>query len=246
MGHQSLWLGVSSPVMVGDEIATPRIKNLVLDSNPKGPAHNGLNLGATWLVSNTDGGSMTRTGVMSFSTNAPPNHGGRRNHFDSTTGTIMFWMRSSGLADSAGFPATLFDRLSGSGQWQRLCRGAESRRNSAVADREGLRLYRRTPFSGHTLSNDRWHQVAVVYDQSSGAATHLRGWSAWRRSAFSGPWSWEARPGIQLGLSHDTNSWQAYIGMLDDVRFYHRVLTATEITPAYNGDWWTPTRWSCS
>ena len=50
VGTYDLWVtnlygtATSSAVTVGDEISTPRISNLVLDSNPKGPAHNGLNL----------------------------------------------------------------------------------------------------------------------------------------------------------------------------------------------------------
>ena len=119
VGTYDLWVtnlygsAISSAVTVGDEIQTSRISNLVLDSNPQGPAHNGLNLGAAWLASSTDSGSVTRTGVMSFSTNQITVAG--ETNFDSTAGTIMFWMRSSGLADPSGNPATLFDRLSGNG-----------------------------------------------------------------------------------------------------------------------------------
>ena len=102
---------VSTPVVVGDEITTSPIGNVVLDSNPKGPQHNGINNGATWLPTSTDGGGITRTGVMSFSTNAPSQITvvGETN-FNSATGTIMFWMRSSGVPDPTGSPATLFSR----------------------------------------------------------------------------------------------------------------------------------------
>jgi hypothetical protein len=40
---------------------------------------------------------------------------------------------------------------------------------------------------------------------------------------------------LELGLSHDTNSWQAYNGLMDEVRFYNRALAAGEITSAYSG-----------
>ncbi len=95
---------LSSSVTV-DTVLTPRIMNLVLDSNPNGPAHNGLNWGATWLASSTDGGGITRTGVMSFSTNAPSQITvPPETTFNSTNATIMFWMRSSGLADLCRLP----------------------------------------------------------------------------------------------------------------------------------------------
>ena len=53
---------ISASVTIGDEISASPINNLVLDSNPQGPAHNGLNNGATWLATSTDGASVTRTG----------------------------------------------------------------------------------------------------------------------------------------------------------------------------------------
>jgi hypothetical protein len=55
-------------------------------------------------------------------------------------------------------------------------------------------------------------------------------------SVFAGGnWSWVAAQEIELGLSHDTNSWQAYQGLLDDVRVYNRVLNGTEIASLHTG-----------
>ena len=55
-------------------------------------------------------------------------------------------------------------------------------------------------------------------------------------SSSIGPWSWPSpSQELELGLSHDTNSWQAYNGLLDDVRFYNRVLTSTEVASAFTG-----------
>ena len=107
---------ISSSVKIGDEILTASITNLVQDTNPTGPEHDGLNNGATWLASSTDGASVTRTGVLSFSASVPSQItvAGDTN-FNSSAGTIMFWIRSSGLSNTLGNPATLFDRLSTSG-----------------------------------------------------------------------------------------------------------------------------------
>jgi len=253
VGTYDLWVtnlygsAISSAVTVGDEIQTARISNLVLDSNPQGPAHNGLDQGATWLASSTDSGNVTRTGVMSFSTNAPSQItvAGETN-FDSTAGTIMFWMRSSGVADPSGNPATLFDRLSGTG-------GATGSGNGIVVAQDsdgsvelqigsGTSLLTTIPTTAKTLSNNHWHQVAVVYDQSGSTATaiYIDGQLDAPGISLSG-WSWQVGQELELGLSHDTNSWQAYFGLMDDVRIYNRALTSSEITSAYGGALVDPT-----
>jgi hypothetical protein len=230
---------VSASVVVGDKISTPLIGNLVLDSNPKGPQHNGLNNGATWLASSTDGGSVTRTGVMSFSTNAPSQITvvGETN-FNTPTGTIMFWMRSRGVADPTGNPATLFDRLSGTGSGSGLVvvqntDGTVTFQAGSGATFVGILNSVATPGG-----DNRWHQVAVVYDQSGNTPCifYVDGQPDSGGTASIGPWSWPSpSPELELGLSHNTNSWQAYNGLMDDVRCYNRVLTPTEITSAYSG-----------
>src|SRR5262249_36870290 len=101
----------SVAVVTVDHITAIPGNNFVIDSNPQNLEHDGLSFGATWLASNG-----TRSGVMSF------NAAGSNQiavpfgtTFNSPTGTIMFWMRSSGVADSAGNPATLVDRRHGNG-----------------------------------------------------------------------------------------------------------------------------------
>jgi len=228
-------LSSSSPVTV-DEILTTKINNLALDSKPQGPEHNGFNNGASWLATSADGVSVTRTGVMSFTTNvpnqivAPPNTA-----FNSSTGTISFWMRSSGLADPAGNPATLFDRLNKNG-----CVIVQQADGTLLFQPEANGAPAGAVVTTNVLSDNRWHHVAVVYDQSttgpfSGAMSIYIDGQFDTGSAVGLDWSWAAGQQIELGLSHDTNSWQAYQGLLDDVRIYNRVLSGTEIASLHTG-----------
>ena len=226
---------ISSPVTV-DRILTTTINNLVLDSKPQGLENDGFNKGATWLATSTDGASVTRTGVMSFTTNVPsqivvpPS-----TSFNSSTGTISFWMRSSGLADPGGNPAAVFDRLNKSG-----CVIAQQTDGTLLFESEGSGALIGQVTSTNILSDNHWHHVAVTYDQSifgpfSGAMSiYVDG--QFDSSVFAGGnWSWVAAQEIELGLSHDTNSWQAYQGLLDDVRVYNRVLNGTEIASLHTG-----------
>ena len=230
---------VSASVVVGDRITTPPVSNLVVDSNPKGPQHNGFNNGATWLASSTDGGGLTRTGVMSFSTNIPTQItvAGATN-FNSTTGTIMLWLRSSGLADPLGNPATLFDRLSGTGTGSGLVLVQESDGTVALQVGSGTDFDATLRSVATPAMDNRWHQIATVFDQSGStpAILYVDGQPDASGPLLMGAWSWPSpSQELELGLSHDTNSWQAYNGLLDDVRYYNRVLSPAEIASAFTG-----------
>jgi len=229
---------ISSPVTV-DEILTAKINNLVLDSKPLGPEHDGLNNGATWVASSTDGASVTRAGVMNFDTNAPnqitvaPD-----TNFNASVGTISFWMRSSGVADPAGNAATLFDRLDNRSGAGGLVIVQNSDGTLMVDARFGT-ISIGTAVTTNSLSDNRWHQVTAVYDQSQAGplfgAINVYVDGIFNSTANIGvDWSWPTNQ-IELGLSHDTGSWQAYQGLLDDVRFYSRGLTNAEITSLYSG-----------
>lgn len=227
---------ISSPVTI-DEILSAKVNNLIFDSKPQGEEHDGLNLGASWVASSTDGASVTRSGVMSFTTNTPsqivvaPNTA-----FNSSTGTISFWMRSSGVADPAGKPATLFDRLNASG-----CVVAQNPDGTLLFQSEtnnNQLVVQLT--STNVLSDNKWHHIAVTYDQdifgpfTGTMAIYVDG--QFDSSTLAGEdWSWQVGQEIELGLSHDTNSWQAYQGLLDDVRVYNRVLSDPEIASLHTG-----------
>ena len=229
----------SSPVRIGDEISTAPLTNLVQDSNPAGVEHDGLNNGATWLASSTDGASVTRTGVMSFTASGPNQIAvAADTNFNSRAGTIMFWMRSSGLAAPGGNAATLFDRLSTTG----------NKEGCVIVQNDGGTLMFKAQTNGDdvatmftassVLSDNHWHHVAVVYDQSSGGTStttiYIDG-ALDSGPTIGNPWAWQPGQELEWGLSHDTSTWQPYNGMMDDVRFYNRVLTSGEITSAYGG-----------
>ena len=195
---------LSSPVSTDGVKSTP-INNLVLDTNPNGPEHDGLNNGATWVASDT-AGSVTRTGVMSFAASAPSQItvSGATN-FDSTIGTLMFWMRSSGLATTNVNPATLFDRLSGTGGSGNGCVVVQNPDGtvSFLAYQSGTGQVGAVTTTG-SLSDNTWHQVTVVYGQDASAppnngsmAIYVERPAQRRFQQFTGGWLvMAARPGI--------------------------------------------------
>jgi len=86
--------------------------------------------------------------------------------------------------------------------------------------------------SAKTLNDNRWHQVALVYDQSaSGVNALFIDGVADASQTNAAPWSWGAAQAIDLGRSHRAY-WRGYDGQLDDFRIYNRALTASEIAQA--------------
>jgi hypothetical protein len=158
---------------------------------------------------------------------------GGETNFDTPTGTIMFWMRSSGLAIPAGKPATLIDRLAGTGGTGNGCIVAQNGDGTLQFYLTGGGTSTTTP-----VSNNLWHHVAVTFDQSASGLTifYIDGVADY--SMQLGAWSWQPGQEWELGFSHDTTptpGWQPYNGLMDDVRFYNRALSASEIISAQGG-----------
>jgi hypothetical protein len=215
---------VSAPVPV-DQIAATVITNLVLDTNPNGPEHDGLNSGTAWLAT-----SGTHSGVASFNgTNQNEIVVPGQISFDVGAGTISFWMRSSGLINPTGHPAALLDRRGGSGGLviaQTSSGSVEVKVTTAINDFTS---------TSTVLSDDNWHHVSVVFNITNGEAIQLYIDGATDASSGNAAdWSWAPGQELEFGLSHDASSWQPYNGLLDDVRFYNRALAASDIASIFN------------
>jgi hypothetical protein len=232
----NLYGSATSSVVTVDHIVPAKGNNIVIDSNPKGPAHDGLNLGATWLASDTDNNDVERTGVMSFNgTNSqitvPPFAA-----FNSPTSTITFWMQTTQSLPSGNSPVIL-DRYNDIASL-----GLRITINSAGT------LEIKTSggsFASVGLVNDgNWHHVALVYDQSgvNNSSVYIDG--AFDSTPGALPWSWSSSQELELGLSHNVitngntlgNDFMPFQGLMDDFRVYATNLTDTEIASIYSTD----------
>lgn len=198
----------------------------VLDSKPLGTPINGPAPGAVWVTSNTDTAGTNRTGLMRFSSSDPgqiilPGD----TSFDTTNGTIMFWMRSTGTSGSGNEGAMLLDRRTTAGFV--IVLHDDNTIFVQVANNANV------VGSGNLAADDLWHHITVTYDQTAGGSI-----SVYIDGLLGGinynntPWTWPAGQEIELGHSHDSY-WRSYDGLLDDVRIYNRILTDPEIALAH-------------
>jgi hypothetical protein len=207
--------------------------NILADSKPSGIPHNGLDFGAEWAGSDADAVSVTRSGVMKFTAtegdqvkvNAHPD-------FNTTSGTIMFWVRTAGVSGPGDYAAMLVDRRSANGDVITMTTTGEI----FVQASGGVNSFQTT----RKVNDDHWHHVTYVYDQSaSGSTTIYIDGVLDTSQASTGSWSWDPNEPIELGRSHDP-FWYALDGSMDDVRVYNVRLSASEISSVYDGDGSTP------
>ena len=197
------------------------VNNVIVDTG-NGAGHPGTNLLATWAAS-----VAGRSGVMQFS---PLDAGSQivvppHPDFDTTRGTIGFWMKTPGNDPTFGqFASILFDRRTDNGDVFTLAD------DGTLFDQASSHDFHVNQFSTTTtVIDDQWHHVAHVYDQGVNGfiRVYVDGQLA-IDSPNSGPWAWDPAQEIELGKSNNT-FWRYYNGYLDDVQFYNRVLSAAEV-----------------
>jgi len=201
---------------------------VVLDSKPVGTPHDGLNRGTTWLAASTDPNNVTRTGVEQFvETNNSQIGVPADPDFDSTNGTISFWIQYNSTATFPGAgseAAMLFDRRTSNGTIIALNLDGNIEFQAAHGAR-----FTSTTVNGYVVDGN-WHHVAVTYGQSTNDAVTLYVDGA-VDTAVTNPaaWSWPTNQEIELGRSHDPY-WYVFDGQMDDFRIYNRILTAAEVS----------------
>jgi hypothetical protein len=204
----------------------------VVDSKPQGIKEDGELFGTTWLASSQDTAGTNRTGVLQFSSGARSQIEVPVDNPDLNTaeGTISFWMRSSGTNTTAGNEgAMLFDRRTGSGL--------------VIVQHDDGSLFVQTAPAGvnafssaSSVSDGRWHHIAVTYDQADGGliSIYVDG-KLDNSNPNTGTWSWPATQEIEYGLSDDPY-WRPYNGQLDDLRVYNRALSDVEVASVASSD----------
>lgn len=147
--------------------------------------------------------------------------------FNSTSGTITFWVKTAGATGAGNEGAILFDRRTSVGDVIVL-----KDDGSVFVQASGGPSFA----TGTHIADDTWHHIAYVYDQSAGGATtlYIDGNNAGSKTT-TGAWSWPTAQPIELGRSHD-GYWKRFNGRMDDVRLYNRMLTEGEIGGVVAGD----------
>jgi hypothetical protein len=145
--------------------------------------------------------------------------------FNSTKGTIAFWMKTAGNDLAFGdYAAIIFDRRTDNGDVITMVD------DGTLFVQAFSHYFHVNQFATtNTVNNDQWHHVAYGYDQ--GVNGFIRIYVDGQLAAAnpnSGPWSWDPAEQLELGKSHD-NYWRRFNGYLDDVQFYGRVLSAAEV-----------------
>jgi len=238
-------LVATSSLMVRLNFDAAPAGTVLADTKPIGAPINGANAagvaGATWLANSTDQAAnpVARAGVMQFV--APENDQitlPANTAFNAARGTISFWMRSFGFFGPAQGPAVVFDRETISASF--LISGGLIFQNpdgrlQFIAYTNGNVAASATTVS--SPSDDRWHHIAVVYDQhaTTGFARIFIDGVQEVSVANTRGWTWPTASSLELGRSHEA-AFRKYQGLLDDFRFYNKSLDSAEVGEMAAGD----------
>jgi hypothetical protein len=145
--------------------------------------------------------------------------------FNSSKGTIAFWMKSPGNDLTFGdFASILFDRRTDNGTVLTLVD------DGTLFMQTFSHYFNVNQFATtNTLNDDQWRHVAFVYDQ--GVNGFIRIYVDGQLAASNpnvSPWSWDPAEELEFGSSYDSY-WRRFNGTLDDVQIYARILNAGEI-----------------
>ena len=174
----------------------------------------------------------TPNGALEFSSTVPNNDGNyvrieNGGGLDGLqTGTIAFWVKSTGNAGPGDFASILFDRRTG-GDGDVISMKDDG--TIFVQAQAGAQGNVNSFATQGSVNDGLWHHVAYVYDQSD--TGYIRVYIDGVSSGYqinSAAWSWPPDQQIELGLSHDIY-WFGFEGALDEVRFYNRPLSASEV-----------------
>jgi hypothetical protein len=192
------------------------VNNVVVDSSTSN--NSATNNAATWVSSDTG-----RNGLMRFDPNFNQITVAGDPEFDSPTGTIAFWIKSTGNTGPGDFASIIFDRRTGVGD-------VVSMKDDGTIFVQAYGSSGGNSFATQGSVNDGlWHHVAYVYDQSDTGYINIYIDGALNGSQTnSGAWSWPPGQELEIGLSHD-RYWFGFQGALDEVRFYNRALSAAEV-----------------
>ena len=213
------------------KLAITASSNVVADTKPAGPLYDGFNNGGTWLASASDG-TTTRSGVMQFTAT---NSTGQVTDFGysslgTTNGTVMFWMRSAGTTGGGNEGAILFDWRSSVG----LAMAQYDNNTIFIQAQNNFNHFN----SVATVSDNKWHHIAITYDQTALGGVSLYIDSSLDSSAFNqNAWSWPVGQVLEIGRDtlYDGGYWRNFDGQMDDFRMYNRILTQSEVAAAAGG-----------
>ena len=155
--------------------------------------------------------------------------------YNSTTGTISFWMNSTGTTGTGSDGAVLFD--------MRSTRGLMILQTDAGNIR--VRAYRQSDgavvneiVSNALVSDGQWHLITVNFSQALNSTCSLYIDGVLDKSGTNtSAWNWTTTETLKLGRSTGTNAlpYKSYNGLMDDFRFYTAQLTPAQISDMANG-----------
>jgi hypothetical protein len=205
-----------------------------INYDTSGNTRTASNTGVTAVTSakDTAPSPLKRNGVLSFvGTENDQMLIASHASYNVASPTVSFWMKANLTTGSGSSGAMLWDRRAGVGIGAGIVIVQQDDGKILVQSEGNFCLFTSTV----NVSDDQWHHIALTMNQAVGETVtlYVDGQPA-GSTVNTGTWTWSGTQQIEIGRSHDPY-WKRYTGLLDDIRFYDRNLTVTEISDIAGG-----------
>lgn len=149
--------------------------------------------------------------------------------------SISFWARVPSSAPAGGGTCGgtgryIVSKGNGSNEWEWNFKNVSNTSICfAMYDPTGGTIHAQTSYS-MTMNDNTWHHYAVTIDYLTNVSMYVDGVLRSTDTTFSSSMGNQAQP-LQIGRRGDGNY---FVGDIDDVRIYNRVINSAEISALYN------------
>jgi hypothetical protein len=197
--------------------------------------NNGTLVNAPTWTTGRFGGALSFNGTTMAYVDIPPGF------VLAQAGSISMWIQTSVNYQTLGHHGHIFwacQTTTGDGYGDQIemhvtMRGGSATDNGQVNFNTEVGATDITITSPNPYNNGQWHHVVATWDRAANCVLYMDG-AAVRQASFATAPNVNYSGSVRLGAPGSTGYTRYYAGLLDEVRYFNRALTAADVTALFN------------
>jgi hypothetical protein len=191
--------------------------------------------GPTWVTTGRFGGALSFNGTAQAYVNIPPGF------VLGQAGSVSMWVQTSTNYQTLGHHGHIFwacQTNDGDGYGDQIemhvtMRGGDAANNGQVNFNAEVGATDITITSPNPYNNGQWHHIVATWDRAANCVLYMDGAQVAQASYATAP-NVNYSGSVRLGAPAGTGYTRYYAGLLDEVRYFNRALTAADVTALFN------------